>query len=92
MRGVYGVFVKDFMAVRIRKDEKIIVCAAKSELRDGDVYLDDNIHYELGVNLLVLSVCGLDENGAHLWEFHEPLRNIGEKIEKEEKCILMSEN
>ena len=45
-----------------------------------DVYIGDGLHYVLGVELLVLSVCGYDKNGADLWEFHKPLKNIREKI------------
>ena len=59
------------MAVRIRKDRKTIVCAAKSEEKVGDIYLDDNIHYILGVEVQVLTVYGTDENGADLWAFHK---------------------
>lgn len=71
------------MAVRIRKDKKTIVCAAKSEPMDGDVYVNDSLHYILGVEMCVLSVCGLDENGAELWEFHA-LITLNETIKKEE--------
>ena len=71
------------MAVRIREDRKTIVCAAKSEPKDGDKYIGDSLHYVLGVELCVMSVCGRDENGADLWEFHSPI-TLGEKIEKEE--------
>ena len=76
------------MAVRIRKDKKTIVCAAKSKPMDNDFYIDDGYHYELAVNLLVLSVCGIDENGAELWEFHKPLKDLKEKIKKEADFII----
>lgn len=82
-----GFNLKVYMAIRVRKDNKTIVCAAKSEPMDGDFYIDDRYHYVLGVELLVLTVCGLDENGAELWEFHKPLKNISEKIAKEEKVL-----
>jgi len=59
------------MAVRIRKDYKTIVCAAKSRARKGDVYLDDSIQYVLHVEMGVLHVIGLDENGADIWRFSE---------------------
>ena len=72
------------MAVRIRSDLKTIVCAAKSEPMDGDTYIGDGLHYTLGVELLVFSVCGVDENGAELWGFYQPLKNIDEKIKKEQ--------
>lgn len=37
------------MAIRIRKIDGIIValCAAKTIAKEGDVYLDDNIHHAL---------------------------------------------
>lgn len=72
------------MAVRIRKDHKTIVCAAKSEPEDGDIYIDDGLHYDLGVIMRVLSVYGLDENGADLWEFHARLPKFREFMTDEE--------
>lgn len=37
------------MAIRIRKINDIIValCAAETDAREGDLYLDDNIHHAL---------------------------------------------
>lgn len=72
------------MAVRIRADNKTIVCAAKSRKRKNDVYIDDGLHYVLSVELGVMSVYGYDSNGADLWEFHSPIP-LGEKIEKEQR-------
>lgn len=57
------------MAVRIRKDLKTIVCAARSKPEDGDVYLDDNIHYILSVEMQVLHTNTKDACGADLWYF-----------------------
>jgi len=57
------------MAVRIRAKTKVIVCAAMSEAQPEDVYLDDNIHYELSVELGVLRCIGQNSDGADLWEF-----------------------
>lgn len=74
------------MAVRIRAD-KTIICAAKSKAEVGDTYIDDGLHYLLGVELCVLSVCGYTSSGADLWEFHSPI-TLDEKMEKEEKAIL----
>lgn len=74
------------MAVRIRKDKKTIVCAAKSEPEAGDVYIDDGLHYTLGVELFVMSVYRQDVNGADLWEFHSPI-TLDEKIKKEQKIM-----
>lgn len=67
------------MAVRIRADTKVIVCAAMSEARPDDVYLDDNIHYELSVELRVLCCVGQNSDGADLWKFCAPgsYRNHG---------------
>ena len=73
------------MAVRIRMDNKTIICAAKSEAIAGDLYVDDNLHYALAVNMRVLSVCGLTVTGAELWEFHAPI-TWDEKMAKEEKA------
>lgn len=72
------------MAVRIRKDRKTIVCAAKSKELPDDVYIGDSLHYVLGVELCVLSVCGYNAGGADLWEFHAPI-TLNEKIAKEGK-------
>lgn len=37
------------MAIRIRKVDgcTIAICAAKSEAKEGDIYLGDNIHHAL---------------------------------------------
>ena len=57
------------MAVRIRKNRKTIVCAAKSKREKGDCYIDDGIHYVLGVEIGCLRPIGVDKSGADLWEF-----------------------
>ena len=75
------------MAVRIRADRKTIVCAAKSREEPGDAYIDDNLHYVLGVELCVLSVCGYGIDGADLWKFHAPT-TLDEKIVEEENVAL----
>jgi hypothetical protein len=41
------------MAVRIRKDGSIL-CAALHDSKDGDLYLDDTIHYHLSCVAKVL--------------------------------------
>ena len=79
------------MAVRIRKNRQIIICAAKSDPQDGDCYIDDNLHYVLGVELCVLSVCSYDSNGADLWEFHFPI-TMDKKVHKEEKVRMGNED
>lgn len=82
------------MAVRIRAEDitmvssgkpskRRIICAAKSVIESGDVYIDDGLHYVLGVEMCVLSVCGLTPDGAELWEFHAPI-SLNEKIAKEQ--------
>ena len=78
------------MAVRVRKDRKTIVCAAKSKQLDGDFYIDDTLHYLLGIELCVMSVCGHDDNGADLWEFHVPIP-LEMKIIKEEYIQFRTE-
>ena len=60
------------MAVRIRKDGKTIICAAKSKPKKGDVYLEDGIHYMLAVEMRVLKPCGITSDGADLWKFSNP--------------------
>jgi hypothetical protein len=57
------------MAVRIRKDRKTIICAARSKEEDGDIYLDDQIHYVLSVEMQVLHSNTKDACGADLWHF-----------------------
>lgn len=39
------------MAIRIRKinGKVVALCAAKSKPRNGDIYLDDNIHHALAI-------------------------------------------
>lgn len=41
------------MALRIRKNGKVL-CAAMHEAEQGDIYIDDGIHYELSVVVKVL--------------------------------------
>ena len=43
-----------------------------SQAQPQDVYLDDNIHYELSVELGVLSCTGQNSDGADLWNFCAP--------------------
>ena len=71
------------MAVRIRANNKTIVCAAKSYECVNDTYIYDELHYVLSTELCVLSVCGYTQNGAELWEFHAPM-TLDERIAKEQ--------
>lgn len=50
------------MAVRIRKDGRIL-CAALNSREEGDLYLDDGVHYELSVIRKVLV--------TEIWESHK---------------------
>ena len=65
------------MAIRIRKvnGKTIVICAAESEAKEGDIYLDDNVHHALSTKF------GLD------WfdEGHESLADIWD----EDLVILM---
>ncbi len=42
------------MALRIRKNRKTIVCAADTEAKKDDCYLDDHVHYVLHTEMKVL--------------------------------------
>lgn len=78
------------MAVRIRADNKTIVCAAKSKEMPGDLYINDSLHYCLSAEMKVLSVCDYDDNYAELWEFHEA-RDDFSNIEPPADCIEREE-
>lgn len=54
------------MAVRIRKDGRIL-CAAMHQEESGDIYIDDGIHYHLSVEAKVL-----------VTQTHEQHKNRGE--------------
>jgi hypothetical protein len=41
------------MAIRIRRDGRIL-CAAMFPVEDGDIYIDDGLHYHLSVEAKVL--------------------------------------
>lgn len=53
------------MALRIRKYRKQIVCAAESNPQKDDCYLDDNVHYVLGVEMKILHT----DDGGRNWYF-----------------------
>lgn len=72
------------MAVRIRKNGKII-CAAASKPMKGDIYLDDGVHYLLSVEMGVLQ----EIEGTNYWEFGK--RKKGYKSEKEYSKIILSQ-
>jgi hypothetical protein len=56
------------MAVRIRKDGRIL-CAAMHPEEDGDTYLDDGIHYYLSVEkkILVTEPWDKHKNSGQWW-------------------------
>lgn len=63
------------MALRIRKNGKIM-CAALNKKNDGDLYIDDALHYHLSVEVKVLVTT---ENDTHIsmggewwWKGQEP--------------------
>lgn len=64
------------MAVRIRNTGEI-VCAAYNEAKEGDIYIDDNLHYYLSVEQKVLiTVFGIENHkrngGLWWWKGKEP--------------------
>lgn len=71
------------MGVRIRANNKTIVCAARSKKRKGDCLLDDGVHYCLAAELKVMSVFSHDKNGADLWRFHSPRKTFRRKLSTE---------
>ena len=63
------------MALRIRLDGRIL-CAALNEPNEGDVYLDDWIHYYLSVEQKILVTTENDyhmaNGGEWWWKGREP--------------------
>ena len=57
------------MAIRIRTDG-CIICAAMSKLEEGDIYVEDRLHYELAVELcLMVADPNHKTNGLWHWSF-----------------------
>lgn len=52
------------MAVRIRKDGRIL-CAAMHSEEDGDTYIDDGLHYLLSVERKVLVTHPHEQHSIH---------------------------
>jgi hypothetical protein len=52
------------MAVRIRKDGRIL-CAAMHGKEDGDIYVDDGVHYHLSVERRVLVTESFESHYQH---------------------------
>jgi hypothetical protein len=42
------------LAVRVRKSDGKILCAAIHEAQEGDVYINDSVHYYLSVEVRML--------------------------------------
>lgn len=62
------------MALRIRKDGKVL-CAAIHEVQEGDIYIDDNLHYLLSAEWKVLLTEPHEKhriNGQWWWKGHVP--------------------
>lgn len=63
------------MAVRIRKDGTIL-CAAINKPMEGDIYLDDGVHYFLSVESKILVTTENDyhmaNGGEWWWKGREP--------------------
>ena len=55
------------MAIRWREDGQL-VCAAVSELKDGDTYINDRLHYQLSViSRVILADTDHETNGLWYW-------------------------
>lgn len=63
------------MAVRIRKNGQIF-CAAMTESKVDDIYLDDNIHYILSVENKVLVTDNNHLKHGEWWWKHNIPKNI----------------
>lgn len=56
------------MAIRWRKDGQLL-CAAKSEPKEGDTYIGDRLHYQLSVVTgSIIADINHKENGLWYWE------------------------
>lgn len=71
------------MALRIRLDGRIL-CAALNKKEEGDVYLNDSIHYQLSVEEKVLVTTENDyhmkNGGEWWWKGREPKHIIIDKF------------
>ena len=55
------------MSIRWRLDGRLL-CAAESEAKEGDTYIDDRLHYYLSVLARVL-VPDIDHEANQLWHW-----------------------
>lgn len=71
------------MALRIRKDGRIL-CAALNKPEKGDIYIDDQLHYELSVEKKILVTTENDYhmiNGGEWWiKGKEPNQKLIDKF------------
>jgi hypothetical protein len=63
------------MSLRIRTDGRVM-CAALNEANDGDIYINDDLHYHLSVieKVLVTTECDyhMKNGGEWWWKGKEP--------------------
>ena len=57
------------MAIRWRRDGRLI-CAAMSDVEEGDTYIDDRLHYELTV-LRDVIIADVNHKINGLWHWKE---------------------
>ncbi len=68
------------MSIRIRKNGSII-CGAMSLAEEGDVYLDDNIHYYLSVLTEAIIPCKNHfKTGLWFWNIKQELKEHYKEI------------
>lgn len=53
------------MAIRWRKDGRLL-CAAMTEPKEGDAYIDDRLHYQLSVVSRAI-IADIDHEHTGLW-------------------------
>jgi len=59
------------MAIRWRKDGRLL-CAAMSELEEGDTYIDDRLHYHLARIIQIIEPDDDHDNNG-LWHWVIPI-------------------
>ena len=73
------------MSLRVRADGRIL-CAAKCEPMDGDIYIDDGVHAYLtrctDISVNVIESLGEDERGQEEWVFVNDKRYPGDPWSK----------
>lgn len=57
------------IAIRWRMDGQLL-CAAKSEAKEGDTYIDDRLHYQLSViSRSIIADVDHEDNGLWYWVY-----------------------